>query len=48
MATTAARPAYLTPVYRCGHRPSRRVPHPTAQTAELCRSCGATLPAEQE
>ena len=45
---TAARPAYLTPVYRCGHRPSRRVPHPTDHTAELCCSCGATFPRREE
>lgn len=48
MRLAAARPGYLTPEYRCGHRPSRRVPHPTDQTAELCRSCGATLPNNQE
>jgi hypothetical protein len=34
-----------TPPWRCGHRPSRRVPAPTIDDPgrELCRSCGATF-----
>lgn len=37
-----------TPPWRCPHRPSRRTPHPTIPTAELCRSCGATFHRGQE
>jgi hypothetical protein len=42
---TAPAPGHLVPVYRCLHRPSRRVPAPTTDDPgrELCRSCGATF-----
>lgn len=46
---TAPAPGHLVPVYRCLHRPSRRVPAPTVNEPNrtVCRSCGAVLD-EQE
>ena len=42
---TAPAPGHLVPVYRCLHRPSRRVPAPTTTdpTRERCCSCWATF-----
>ncbi len=47
---TAPAPGHLVPVYRCLHRPSRRVPAPTTDDPgrERCTSCGATFDPGQE
>jgi len=46
---TAPAPGHLVPVYRCLHRPSRRVPAPThaEPTRERCTSCGATFDGQE-